>query len=61
MYLFNVQQQYKEGMIQVESYPIPGPYSVELSSDGRTVSSNEDYECISQGKGKGEVHSPQKS
>lgn len=61
MYLFYVQQQYEEGVIQDKAYPIPGPKSVELSSDGRTVSSNEHYECISQGKGEGEVHSPQKS
>lgn len=61
MYLLYVQQQYKEGVIQNESYPIPGPYSVELSSVGTTVSSIEHYECISQGKGEGEVHSPQKS
>ena len=61
MYLFYVQQQYKEVVMQDKSYPISGPNSVELSSDGRTVSSNEHYECISRGKGEGEVHSPQKS
>jgi len=61
MYLFYVPQQYKEGVIQDESYPIPGPNSVELSSDGGTVSSNEHYKCFSQGKGEGEVHSPQTS
>jgi hypothetical protein len=61
MYLFYVQQQYKEGVIQDEPYTIPGPNIVELSSDGRKVSYNEHYERISRGKGEGEVHSPQKS